>query len=733
MQDKKRYEIRKGILIFISIFILISTINTISATKLPTVGGDSGAWGTILNEFLNVSHNGSGELRSDIVFSSQIVNGTITDTDISDITNLTLGEKITFTFGEIIDNIVNGWIKITGGLNVTENLTVGSSALFVDSSSGNVGIGTDSPDATLKVEAGSSTIPGLTVKGITGMVNTPIFSIEASTGSPLFFVRNNGEFIVYGSFGVGASASGNSKNFFVANTYSGSFVPFALKGYNGGGGQTANYFEITDGGNNMKMVVDSNGNVGIGTTSPTSSLMVNSSNNYGGFEVTNSTGSSRFFVNTSSGNVGIGTATPQNTLNVIGDGNITGTLYVHNISGNSPIIFLNGSGAEAMRVTESGNLNLSKGLILGNYGTKPTCDATHLGMMVFDTTNDKPYVCASSDTWNPLDSDYDSDGIVAWLDNDDTSADDVCSTDDGGWCFVNKSAKSNLDTDLATGNIKSGINIFGVDGNSNVVDTSGGNIDSTARIRSGYTCYSDGSSYSGSLANCANGGNACYADGGYWASAACGEGGSSCWASGGKWYASECQNIGAEGTCYIDDTTRYVYGEARTLFPATGQTTCYNADGDLISCSGTGQDGELQMGATRSYTDNADGTTTDDNTGLMWCDDGNSACAYSGGTRTWTQALTFCNGLTFATHTDWRLPNIIELHSLSFNDPTEEPPLVDHSYFSNFKNGNYWSSTTSVYSDFFNIAYPIDFGRFDNSRRSKLDDWYVVCVRGGSS
>jgi len=39
--------------------------------------------------------------------------------------NLTLGEKITFAFGEFIDNIVDGWIRITGNLNVTNNLTVG--------------------------------------------------------------------------------------------------------------------------------------------------------------------------------------------------------------------------------------------------------------------------------------------------------------------------------------------------------------------------------------------------------------------------------------------------------------------------------------------------------------------------------------------------------------------------------------------------------------------------------
>ena len=37
--------------------------------------------------------------------------------------NLTVAEKITFTLGEIIDNILDGWIKITGNLNVTQNIT----------------------------------------------------------------------------------------------------------------------------------------------------------------------------------------------------------------------------------------------------------------------------------------------------------------------------------------------------------------------------------------------------------------------------------------------------------------------------------------------------------------------------------------------------------------------------------------------------------------------------------
>lgn len=37
--------------------------------------------------------------------------------------NISMGQKITFFLGEIIDNIVDGWIRITGNLNVTGNLT----------------------------------------------------------------------------------------------------------------------------------------------------------------------------------------------------------------------------------------------------------------------------------------------------------------------------------------------------------------------------------------------------------------------------------------------------------------------------------------------------------------------------------------------------------------------------------------------------------------------------------
>ena len=53
-------KMRRIILILIGVILLI---NSASAFRLPTVGGDSNTWGDILNSFLNVSLNETGQLR----------------------------------------------------------------------------------------------------------------------------------------------------------------------------------------------------------------------------------------------------------------------------------------------------------------------------------------------------------------------------------------------------------------------------------------------------------------------------------------------------------------------------------------------------------------------------------------------------------------------------------------------------------------------------------------------
>jgi uncharacterized protein DUF1566 len=115
-------------------------------------------------------------------------------------------------------------------------------------------------------------------------------------------------------------------------------------------------------------------------------------------------------------------------------------------------------------------------------------------------------------------------------------------------------------------------------------------------------------------------------------------------------------------------------------FPATGQTTCWNSAGAVISCAGTGQDGDIQAGATLSYTDNGDGTITDNNTKLVWEKQSVAEGSIHDMDNVYTWADAFAvhvaglNAANFAGHNDWRLPNVKEL--LSIVDYQNRSPAV---------------------------------------------------------
>ena len=108
---------------------------------------------------------------------------------------------------------------------------------------------------------------------------------------------------------------------------------------------------------------------------------------------------------------------------------------------------------------------------------------------------------------------------------------------------------------------------------------------------------------------------------------------------------------------------------AAQQFPATGKTTCLNISGEVIPCQGTGQDGDIQAGATLSYTDNGDGTITDNNTKLVWEKKSSDGTIHDFHTvYTWADAFAVhvagLNATNFAGHNDWRLPNVKELQSI---------------------------------------------------------------------
>jgi len=185
---------------------------------------------------------------------------------------------------------------------------------------------------------------------------------------------------------------------------------------------------------------------------------------------------------------------------------------------------------------------------------------------------------------------------------------------------------------------------------------------------------------------------------------------------------------------------------ARQL-PATGQTTCWDESGTVISCAGTGQDGDLKKGAPLAHVDNGDGTITDSNTGLMWEKLDNSN---TGGIHDWTITYTWDNAFTekiaglnadsgFAGHKDWRLPNLNELESIrnlgnfspavgaAFN--TACAPGCTVTSCSCTQTAGYWSSST--YAFISSNAWSLDFNDGNDLEVNKTLRYYVRAVRGG--
>ena len=114
----------------------------------------------------------------------------------------------------------------------------------------------------------------------------------------------------------------------------------------------------------------------------------------------------------------------------------------------------------------------------------------------------------------------------------------------------------------------------------------------------------------------------------------------------------------------------------------TGQITFYNNNSIIsVPTSGQsfyGQDAQYS-GNQPSYTNNEDGTITDNVTGLMWQQD-------MGEKITFEDAFTKADSLSLADHSDWRVPTLKELYSLiqftgQVSGATAISMFIDTNYF----------------------------------------------------
>jgi hypothetical protein len=238
----------------------------------------------------NAGNVGIGTLSpiSELTISASGVDGILLGTDTSAGNQ---EQSARLMFGSITASNTVTMFATSGSLNIltggTPSVSSGTSRMFI-SSSGNVGIGTQTPTQPLQVAiSGSSTIGGTNLSGSALLVGT----------------INNG-------IGIDNNELYNAGNEFIIGTLGSNNISFRPN-------------------STPRMVISSSGDVGIGITIPTAKLHVNNLNAGNSFLVEDSTNPDATpFVIDNVGNVGIGTTTPNARLDISGSTIITGSLNV---------------------------------------------------------------------------------------------------------------------------------------------------------------------------------------------------------------------------------------------------------------------------------------------------------------------------------------------------------------------------------------------------------------------
>jgi len=184
----------------------------------------------------------------------------------------------------------------------------------------------------------------------------------------------------------------------------------------------------------------------------------------------------------------------------------------------------------------------------------------------------------------------------------------------------------------------------------------------------------------------------------------------------------------AMGDFYVIPTIKKMFAPVAR----TGQTDSY----------AVWDDGDLQKGVAwpnPRFTDNGNGTVTDNLTGLVWMQ--NASC---GGTRTWSLAVAFCAllsdqgscGLDDGSNPgDWRLPNLKELQSLIYYRCLN--PAVPNTAgtgqwtagdpFNSVQPSAYWSSST--YAGGMSTKWDVSFASGVVYANDQDDSYHAWCVR----
>ena len=140
---------------------------------------------------------------------------------------------------------------------------------------------------------------------------------------------------------------------------------------------------------------------------------------------------------------------------------------------------------------------------------------------------------------------------------------------------------------------------------------------------------------------------------------------------------------------------------------------------DIIFCTGV----EL----TNQFINNHNGTITDMNSGLMWSQENLGGYIFHEN-RNWPDAIDACNELALGGFTDWRMPNMKELHSI-MNPAIDDHPFDNEHFLISVFIDYMWCSTTN--EGYTEDAFVLDnkWGEVWSATKTDLDDFDTIPVR----
>lgn len=160
----------------------------------------------------------------------------------------------------------------------------------------------------------------------------------------------------------------------------------------------------------------------------------------------------------------------------------------------------------------------------------------------------------------------------------------------------------------------------------------------------------------------------------------------------------------------------------------TGQENCFDESGVIVDCHNTGQDGEFQSGLScnkQRFTENRH-FIYDSATELTWLKSAN----VNKFTMDWKSAFDSVSKMNREWaygYNDWRVPDIVELESLT--DLGRHSPALPAGHLFTDVQEFYWSSTTSMYdTNYAWVLYTID-GAIGVGYKP-LSEFYLWPVRG---